>query len=151
MRGTFAFLIFLGCVGLASFFGAQFEPGDWYEALQKPPLNPPNWIFAPVWSALYLGVAVAGWLVWRSRPASRMPLALWGSQLVLNAVWSWLFFGLHRPGLALVDILVLLVVGVATLVSFRGIHPWAGRLFVPYVAWVSFATYLNAGLWYLNR
>ena len=100
MRDRFTFLIFLACVGLASFFGAQFVPGAWYEALQKPPLNPPNWIFAPVWSALYLAVAVAGWLVWRSGPTSRLPLALWGSQLALNAAWSWLFFGLERPGLA---------------------------------------------------
>ena len=136
--------------GLASFFGAQFVPGAWYEALQKPPLNPPNWIFAPVWSALYLAVAVAGWLVWRSGPTSRLPLALWGSQLALNAAWSWLFFGLERPGLALINILILLAVLLATLISFHRIHPWAGRLFVPYAAWVMFATYLNAGLWYLN-
>lgn len=143
--------IFVALVFLAAFFGSQFAPGAWYENLQKPPLNPPGWIFAPVWSALYLAVAVAGWLVWRARPASATPLAFWGMQLLVNAAWSWLFFGLQRPGLALVEIVLLLTLLAVTTALFFRVRTLAGVLFLPYLAWVSFATYLNAGLWYLNR
>ncbi len=143
--------VFIGLVAIAAAFGAVFEPGPWYEDLRKPPLNPPNWIFGPVWSILYLAMAIAGWLVWRVRPDSRGPLMLWGGQLVLNAIWSLLFFGLQRPGWALVEILVLLVVLIVTTVSFHRAQTAAAYLLVPYVAWVAFATYLNAGIWVLNR
>lgn len=151
MRNAGALGIFVAFVALAALFGAQFEPGPWYEGLRKPPLNPPNWVFGPVWSVLYLTIAVAGWLVWCARPASARPLALWGTQLVLNAAWSLLFFGLHLPGVALIEILLLLFLLVATTVSFLRVQALAGLLLVPYVAWVCFAAYLNAGLWYLNR
>ena len=151
MQNLGALGIFVALVALVAVFGAQFEPGSWYDGLRKPPLNPPNWVFGPVWSVLYLSIAVAGWLVWRARPASAKPLVLWGSQLVLNAAWSLLFFGLHLPSLALVEIVLLLAMLLATTVSFFGVRPLAGVLFLPYAAWVSFAAYLNAGLWYLNR
>lgn len=151
MRDRAALGVFVALVVLTASFGARFQPGPWYEALQKPPLNPPDWVFAPVWSALYLAIAVAGWLVWRARPASAAPLALWGTQLVLNAAWSLLFFGLRLPGLALVDIALLLASLIVTTALFFRVRTSAGWLFVPYVAWVGFATYLNAGLWYLNR
>ena len=151
MRSLAALLVFVLWVALAAFFGAQFEPGGWYAGLSKPPLTPPNWVFAPVWSLLYLGIAVAGWLVWRTRPGVWMPLTLWGVQLVLNAMWSPLFFGLHRPDLALLEIAVLLFAAAATALVFYRIRRLAGLLFLPYVAWVGFATYLNAGLWLLNR
>jgi len=136
---------------LAASFGAAFQPGDWYEALRKPPLNPPNWIFAPVWSVLYLCMAVAAWLVWRADSSDRGPLALWGGQLALNALWSLLFFGLHATGVALLEIVVLLALLFVTTAAFLRRSRLAGALLVPYVAWVGFATYLNAGLWYLNR
>jgi tryptophan-rich sensory protein len=151
MRDRRAFGIFFALVAFAALFGTLFEPGPWYQGLRKPPLNPPSWVFGPVWSVLYLAIAVAGWLVWRARPASSRPLALWGSQLLLNAAWSLLFFGLHHPSLALFDIAVLLALLIATTVSFFEVHTMAGVLFLPYVAWVGFAAYLNAGLWYLNR
>ena len=151
MKAPLALGVFLALVAAAALFGAQFTPGAWYEALRKPPLTPPSWIFAPVWSALYLGIASAGWLVWRARPRLGPPLFAWGGQLVLNAAWSLLFFGLQRPGLALLEILVLLAAVGATTAEFFRIRPLAGWLFVPYAAWVSFAAYLNAGLWYLNR
>lgn len=151
MRDLAALGIFVALVACAAFFGAQFQPGPWYQGLQKPPLNPPSWVFGPVWSVLYLGIAVAGWLVWRARPASPTPLTLWGSQLVLNAAWSMLFFGLHLPGFALLEIVLLLALLIATTVLFFRVRSLAGALFVPYTAWVSFAAYLNAGLWYLNR
>lgn len=151
MRSLLSLGVFVALVGLAAYFGARFTPGPWYEALHKPPLNPPSWVFGPVWTVLYVTIAVAAWLVWRARPASTLPLALWCTQLLLNAAWSPLFFGLERPGLALVDISVLLPTVVATAVSFHRVLPRAGVLFVPYIAWVAFAAYLNAGLWLLNR
>ena len=96
-------------------------------------------------------MAVAGWLVWRVRPDTVRPLALWGAQLLLNAGWSGLFFGLHRPGLALIEILILWGVLGATLLTFWPIQRVAALLLAPYWAWVTFASYLNAGLWFLNR
>lgn len=146
-----ALAAFVSLVALAALFGVQFEPGEWYEKLDKPPLTPPNRVFGPVWSALYLAIAVAGWLVWRARPGSPTPLTLWGSQLVLNAAWSLLFFGLHRPALALLEIAALLILVVFTTQSFFRVRNLAGALLVPYVVWVAFAAYLNAGVWYLNR
>ena len=143
--------MFVVLVALAALFGSQFTPGPWYEALREPPLNPPARVFGPVWSILYLAMAVAAWIVWEARPASRLPLTLWGVQLVLNAAWSWLFFGLQLPGLALLDIALLLVVLVATTMAFFRVRTAAGALMVPYVAWVAFAAYLNAGFWWLNR
>lgn len=142
---------FLALVAVAAAFGALYRPGPWYEGLERPPLSPPNWIFGPVWTMLYIGIAVAAWRIWRSRPPTKHPLVFWGIQLVLNALWSLLFFGLHRPGLALVDIGVLWVVIVITTRLFFRQDRLAGWLFVPYVAWVSFATYLNAGFVWLNN
>ena len=151
MRDYIPLGVFVLLVAGAAFFGSQFQPGSWYAGLRKPPLNPPNWVFAPVWSVLYLAIAASGWLVWRARPGSPVPLSLWAAQLALNAAWSFLFFGLRRPGFALVEILVLLVVLFATTVSFFAVGRLPGLLLAPYAAWVSFAAYLNAGIWYLNR
>lgn len=151
MRPVVSLAFFILLVAGAAWFGAHFEPGSWYASLERPPLAPPNWIFAPVWTLLYLGIAVAGWLVWRCGSANTVPLALWGAQLALNALWSFLFFGLERPALALVEILVLLFLVVGTAVVFFRIRPLAGWLFVPYAVWLGFASYLNAGFWFLNR
>lgn len=151
MRAALGLGVFLLLVSAAALFGAQFEPGAWYAALRKPPLTPPNWLFGPAWTVLYLSIAVAGWLVWRAPRKEPLALALWGIQLALNAAWSWLFFGLQRPGLALIEIGVLLVLILATTVAFFRVRRMAGVLFAPYAAWVSFAAYLNAGIWYLNR
>ncbi len=137
----------------AAAVGSLFPPGAWYAQLDKPPFNPPSWIFAPVWTALYLGMAVAAWLVWRRGGFAGAPVALglFVAQLLLNGAWSWLFFGLHRPGLALAEILVLWALIAATLVAFWAQSRAAGLLFVPYLAWVSFASVLNVALWRLNR
>ena len=126
-------------------------PG-WYAILAKPSWNPPNWIFGPVWSALYLSMAVAAWLVWRQGGLAdaTMPLALFGVQLVLNVLWSCLFFGLQNPGLAFVEVLILWVAIAATMVAFWFRSSVAGLLFVPYLAWVSFASVLNFVIWRLN-
>ncbi|HXU28998.1 MAG TPA: TspO/MBR family protein [Thermoanaerobaculia bacterium] len=151
MRSIVTLLVFLALVALAAFFGAHFQPGPWFEGLAKPSWNPPNWVFGPVWTLLYLGMAVAGWLVWKRSGEHVTPvLVVWFVQLGLNAAWSWLFFGLHRPPLALVDILALLACIVAFAILARRISPAASWLFVPYALWVSFATVLNATIWRLN-
>ncbi len=126
-------------------------PGPWYAALDRPALTPPGWVFGPVWTLLYLTIAVAAFVVWQSPERSHIALGVWGAQLALNALWSYLFFGLQQPGLALIEIVVLLAAIIATAVLFYRIRPSAGLLLVPYALWVSFATYLNAGFWYLNR
>jgi translocator protein len=137
------------CYGAAA-FGSRHRPGAWYAALRKPRWTPPGWIFAPVWSVLYTAMAVAAWLVWRS--AGPGPeLVLFAVQLALNAAWSWIFFGRHRPGLALADIVALWLAIAATLLAFRHARPLAAWLLVPYLAWVAFAAALNAALWRLNR
>jgi translocator protein len=149
MRRWPSLLVFLLLAFGAGFIGSRFMPGDWYADLVKPPFNPPNWVFAPVWSVLYVLMAVAAWRVWR-RGGFRWPIALWMGQLVLNAAWSWLFFGRHLLGGALIEIIVLLAVLVATTVAFWRRERLAGQLMLPYVAWVAFASVLNASLWYLN-
>lgn len=149
----FVFLLFLGVTATAAAFGATFAPGPWYDALQKPSWNPPNWIFGPVWSALYLAMAIAAWLVWRERrnpPDVRPALAMWGVQLALNAAWSWLFFGLHEMAWALAEILTLWGAIAVTAILFRRHNRLAAWLLVPYLAWVGFASFLNYTLWQLN-
>lgn len=125
---------------------------SWYPILAKPSFNPPNWIFGPVWTTLYILMAIAAWLVWRSAglPAARTALLLFVLQLALNSVWSLLFFGLHRIDLALIDIVLLLAAIVATTLAFLRHSRVAAWLLVPYLAWVSFATVLNFAIWRLN-
>jgi translocator protein len=126
---------------------------EWYPALRKPTWNPPAWIFGPVWTALYLMMAIAAWLVWRELgfAAAVVPLGLFALQLALNALWSPLFFGLRNPWAGLVDILPLWAAVLATLVSFWRVSPAAGLLLLPYWLWVSFATALNFTIWRMNR
>jgi len=126
--------------------------GTWYLTLDKPPFNPPNWIFAPVWSALYLMIAIAGWRAWRRSAGAQRRLALtaYAVQLALNLSWSFVFFGARLIGPALAVIAALLVAIVANAFLFWRIDRAAGALLLPYAAWVSFATLLNAALWRLN-
>ena len=116
------------------------------------PGNPPSWVFGPVWTLLYCMMAVAAWLVWRRGgwPAQKKPLGLYLVQWALNALWTPLFFGLQRPGLALADIVALDVVALATLISFWRVKRAAGLLLTPYALWVAFATALNFAIWRLN-
>ncbi len=125
----------------------------WYPTLVKPTWNPPSFLFAPVWTLLYIAMSVAAWRVWlrRELPGVRSALRLFFASLFLNALWSVLFFGLHRPGWALLEVLVFWGTLVALLGRFRRLDAVAGWLWVPYVAWVSFATVLNAAVWWLNR
>ena len=132
--------------------GAVFMPGDWYAALKKPSWNPPNWIFGPVWTALYTIMAIAAWLVWKRGgfAGQRVALSLFLVQLFFNTLWSPLFFGLHHPALAFVDIVLLWLALLCTVVAFWKASPLAGALLVPYLAWVTFASALNFALWRLN-
>jgi tryptophan-rich sensory protein len=140
-------------VFLAAWVGARFLPDDWYRNLTKPSWNPPNWLFAPVWTLLYILMALAAWLVWRrfGFRGAFGPLSLFAVQLALNAAWTWLFFGRHRPDLALVEIVVFWVVLVTTIFAFWRLLPLAGVILLPYLAWVTFASFLNLTIWRLNR
>ena len=142
------------CFTAAWIGGAVTTPkiGTWYVTLAKPSWNPPNWIFGPVWAALYFCMAIAAWLVWRQGGfrQARVPLALFAVQLALNVLWSCIFFGLENPGLAFVEVLLLWLAIAATMVSFWWRSMVAGILFVPYLAWVSFASVLNFAIWRLN-
>jgi translocator protein len=122
---------------------------DWYPTIAKPTWTPPSWIFGPVWTALYAMMAVAAWLVWR-RVGWGGALVWFAVQLALNAAWSPVFFGMHRIGLALVNIMLLWLAIAGTTVAFWRVVPVGGWLFVPYLAWVSFATALNFAIWRLN-
>lgn len=126
----------------------------WYPRLQKPPWTPPSWIFAPVWTTLYALMGVASWMVWKEgwdRPKVRTAEALFAGQLLLNALWTPLFFGLKAFVVALAILVALWVSIVATIVQFYRIRPAAGLLLIPYLLWVSYASTLNAGVWWLNR
>lgn len=139
------------CFGVAA-SGSFFPPDEWYANLIRPSFAPPNWLFGPVWTVLYLMMSVAAWLVWKASgfSKSRAALATFGVQLLLNATWSALFFGLHRPDLALLEIVILWAAIALTIVRFRQHSRRAAMLLVPYLAWVSFATVLNYGFWSLN-
>lgn len=124
----------------------------WYAGLQKPAFNPPNAVFGPVWTLLYLLMAYAAWEVWRRSGGAtrRRAMALYAAQLVLNLAWSLIFFGARRPDLALAEVAALFVAVVLTAVAFWRIHRPAGLVMVPYALWVSFAALLNFEVWRLN-
>ena len=147
--GLLGFVV--ACVLVAS-SGAVFRPGAWYESLRKPWWRPPNWLFAPAWTALYIMIAISGWLVWRKAgfAGAAAPLAVYGVQLLLNAAWSGFFFGLRRMDLALVDVSLLWLSILALILLFAPIDATAAWLLVPYLAWVSFAAFLNLTMLRLN-
>jgi benzodiazapine receptor len=124
----------------------------WYAGLEKPFFSPPNWIFGPVWTVLYALMAVALWRVWTLGHGSRLQAAAlaFAVQFVLNVAWSGAFFGLHAPGLALLDIVALILAIIATMSAFARIDGRAAWMLAPYLAWVGFATALNAAIWWLN-
>ncbi len=147
-----AFLVFcFGAAAMGSVFTSS-SVSSWYVQLQKPSLNPPNWIFAPVWSALYFMMALSGWLVWRNAgwSGAKSALLLFFAQLALNVIWSGVFFGLRQPGIALVEIVFLLAAILATALAFLPFSRTAFWFMMPYLAWVSFAGFLNFKIWQLN-
>ena len=152
LLGLGAFLAL--CLGVSAIGGwvTADSVGTWYQTLRKPSFNPPNWVFAPVWGLLYIMIALAGWRVWRSRgvAGARAGMTAYAAQLAVNLAWTLLFFGCHRIGIALAEIVLLLAAISVTAVLFWRIDRVAGWLLVPYAAWVAFAGLLNFALWRLN-
>lgn len=144
--------LFLAVNFAAAASGAVFRPDDWFRTLRKPSWQPPDWLFAPVWTVLYIMIAVSGWLVWREAglAGAAVPLALYGLQLVLNGLWSAVFFGAHRIALAFYEAVALWLAVAATILAFAPINPLAAWLLAPYLLWVTFAAYLTRTLWRLN-
>jgi benzodiazapine receptor len=148
-----AFFVTL-CLGIGALGGSVVATSvdTWYAELAKPSFTPPDNVFGPVWTALYVLMAIAAWRVWRAadRDTRRGPLTLFALQLALTLGWTVVFFGLEKIGAALATIVVLDVGVVVTTLAFRPIDRWAGLLMVPYLAWVAFATVLNIAIWRLN-
>jgi len=138
---------------LAALGGAAFPPDAWFAGLDKPTWQPPNYLFGPVWTTLYLMMGIAAGLVWQRGPSPKVRTALmvFVGQLLLNALWTPVFFGAHMLGAALVLIVLLWLAIALTIVHFWRVRTLAAALLLPYLAWVSFATALNASLWMLNR
>lgn len=142
----------IGTGALAGYITAGESSGEWFRNLDKPSYNPPSWVFSPVWTTLYILMGIAFYLVWK-KPHSRdrtMALTIFLVQLLLNFLWSILFFSFHSPGLALLDIVVLWIGILVTIFSFARLSRPAAWLLVPYIAWVSFATILNWDIYRLN-
>ena len=152
MKSAFALAGWIALTFCAALTGFFIQPAGYYASLVKPSWSPPAWVFGPVWTALYLMMAVAAWLVWRQDGwrAQRAPLSLYLLQLALNALWTPVFFGLRSPGLALVVIVSLGAAIVLTGRAFRPVSRVASWLLVPYLAWVVFAAALNFSIWRLQ-
>lgn len=152
LAGLAAFLAL--CLGIAALGGwaTAGSVGTWYQTLHKPAFNPPDWVFGPVWTVLYVTIALAGWRIWRRHgiAGARLELAVYGAQLALNLGWSFLFFGARAIGLAFGEILLLLAAIVVNALLFWRKDRAAGWLLVPYAVWVAFASLLNVALWRLN-
>ena len=130
--------------------GVVFKPDAWYRALRKPGWTPKPWVFPAVWTPLYIAIAVSGWLAWREGGLVSLPFAFYAVQLVLNAGWSAVFFGLRRPDLALGELVLLWCSIAATIVGFAPLSAAAAWLLAPYLLWVTIAGVLNATVWRLN-
>ncbi len=151
----FAWLVgwILLCLAAGAIGAIVSGPDAWYQSLNKPVWTPPSWVFAPVWTTLYILMAIAAWLVWERRTAInvRVPLTLFFLQLALNAAWTWIFFGLHRPDWAFFELVVLWLTVVATAVLFYRVQAMAALLLLPYLSWTTFAAALNRAIWLMNR
>jgi tryptophan-rich sensory protein len=152
IAGLLVAVVAAQAVGALSGVAAGGDLVRFYDELRKPAGTPPPAAFGPAWTVLYLLMGVAAWLVWREGITRRTAtaLGLFAFQLALNFAWSLIFFGQQRVGVALIEIAVLWLAILATIVAFWRVRPLAGALLVPYLVWVSFATYLNAGIWRLN-
>jgi tryptophan-rich sensory protein len=141
-----AFLFVVLAVGFT--IGLTIRPGEWYQALAKPFFTPPNWVFGPIWTIVYILIAIAGWRAWLKHGARTFPFALWMLQMVLNWAWTPLFFGAQQIALGLFIILLLLVV--AVLFTVRAHDRQASLCFIPYIAWLIYASALNLAIFVLN-
>ena len=150
----FAFMLLVFSFAAAGAWIAQSSVNSWYTELQKPSLNPPNWVFPIVWNILYFLMALSAWLVWRTGGGfnrTGAALSVFGMQLGLNLTWSVVFFGMRNPGAAVLETIILLAVIALNILMFWRINRLAAALLVPYFLWVAFATYLNLAIWLLNR
>ncbi len=157
LKNVFTLLASLAVVFAAAGIGSvavNMTLRSWYTLVQKPAWNPPDWVFGPVWTLLYIMMAVSAWLVLRERPVDRgrahRALAWFALQLVLNAAWSWFFFAWRQPGWAFVEILALWLAIVMTALASWRVNRVAAYLLVPYLAWVTFAATLNGSIWALT-
>ncbi|MBP0615887.1 TspO/MBR family protein [Jiella mangrovi] len=141
-------LFLLVTVGGGGLIGLSVETGGWYAALAKPSFNPPDWVFGPVWGTLYILIGIAGWRVWRAGEGKAQ--TLWWAQLALNFVWPPIFFAAHRLGVGLVVILALIAAITLFIAQTWQRERPSALLFLPYLAWVAYASLLNAALWWLN-
>lgn len=151
----FQLLFFLAITFLAAFIGSYFTTPNiesWYKTLNKPTFAPPNWLFAPVWTILYLLMAISAFLIYQQKdnPQTKYALKFYFFQLILNSFWSIIFFGLRSPQFAFFEIIILWIFIFLTLLKFYKIHKTAGLLLFPYLLWVSFASVLNLFIWLLN-
>jgi benzodiazapine receptor len=142
-------LPFILLVLAAASTGGQFMPGAWYASLNKPTWTPPNWLFPVAWTILYLMIAVAGWLAWKAGGIGPA-VVIWGAGLILNALWSYLMFGRQDISAALIDVSALWIATAAFIWATWDMEPRAAYVFLPYLAWVSFAGALNFAVWRLN-
>lgn len=150
--GLVGFLVLCGVISAIGGWVTASSVDTWFRTLAKPAFNPPDWVFAPVWTILYILIAISGWRVWRQcRIDETAPaLIVYAIQLVLNLAWSVLFFGMQRLDLAAMEIVLLLAMIALNLVMFLRIDKPAGLLLLPYLAWVAFATFLTVRIWQLN-
>jgi tryptophan-rich sensory protein len=152
-RSVLAFVVLLVLVFSVSYIGSlatDSSVGSWYRQLEKPSWTPPSWLFAPVWTILYLLMTISTWLVWRQTGRVEWPLWLFGIHLFLNLLWSILFFGFQLPGWAFVEILFLIIAIILVQLSFAPIHRKAAMLLTPYLVWVVYASTLNGAIWWMN-
>lgn len=149
MHSALALAAFVVTVFVAALSGGRFRPGPWYESLNKPGFTPPNWLFAPAWTVLYILIAISGWLVWRVAGFSA-PVWVWLASLIINAAWSYIVFGRKRLDWGFADIAALWLSIVTMIVLFAPVSRTAALLLLPYLAWVTFAGALNLRVWQLN-
>ena len=158
LHSAAGFVVFLlMCLGAqltGSFLTLPAIRSGWYAGLQKPFFNPPDWVFGPVWTALYFTLALAAWMVWKLEsedPLVKPALLLFFAQLIFNVLWPAFFFSMQRPGWALLEITLLWALGLYMAMVFFRINRRAGLLLIPYLGWVLYAFVLNAAIWWLNR
>ncbi|MCP4439005.1 MAG: tryptophan-rich sensory protein [Aureispira sp.] len=151
------FIVTIACL-LTVFIGSYATASSvssWYLTLNKPSFNPPSWLFGPVWTLLYISMGIAAYYFWNAAEEQNSPWLKWGlsiffAQLVLNALWSVLFFGTQTLGLAFIEIIIMWVAILGTIIIFAKVLPWTGYILIPYLCWVSFASLLNGSIWWLN-
>ena len=148
----FGLVCWLLLSAVVAWFGAQFNTDSWYFELNKPSWTPPGWLFGPVWTVLYILMAVSAWLIWKTdgKVFGKLSIKIYLAKMMINGLWSFIFFGLHEIGWALADIILLLILLIFVIILFYKENKTAGILLIPYLLWVGFASILNLNIWLLN-